>query len=145
MARIRAVAPGLLSLDAAECDLVHSKRPFAARARPGDYLSSRDSRRSASGLPPVWQVGQYCSEESAKDTSRTVSPQTGQGWPVRPCTRIDVFFSFFSCAAARPPARATASRSTDCSAPYSVSTSSSDSDEPSRNGDSRAACSTSSL
>jgi hypothetical protein len=22
-------------------------------------LSSRDSRRSASGLPPVWQVGQY--------------------------------------------------------------------------------------
>ena len=37
-----------------------------------NYLSSRDMRRSASGLPPVWQVGQYCSEESAKDTSRIV-------------------------------------------------------------------------
>ena len=24
------------------------------------YFSSRDIRRSASGLPPVWQVGQYC-------------------------------------------------------------------------------------
>jgi hypothetical protein len=26
------------------------------------YLSSRDNRRSASGLPPVWQVGQYCND-----------------------------------------------------------------------------------
>ena len=41
-------------------------------------------RRSASGLPPVWQVAQYWSEESAKETSRTVSPQTGQACPVRP-------------------------------------------------------------
>ncbi len=28
-------------------------------ARRGDYLSSFDIRRSASTLPPVWQVGQY--------------------------------------------------------------------------------------
>lgn len=33
------------------------------------YFSSRDILRSANGLPPVWQVGQYWSEESAKDTS----------------------------------------------------------------------------
>ena len=33
---------------------------------PRGYFSSRDIRRSASGLPPVWQVGQYCSEESAE-------------------------------------------------------------------------------
>ncbi len=45
------------------------------------YLSSRDIRRSASGLPPVWQVGQYCRLRSAKLTSRIVSPQTGQGSP----------------------------------------------------------------
>ena len=41
-------------------------------------MSSFLIRRSASGLPPVWQVGQYCRLESANDTSRTVSPQTGQ-------------------------------------------------------------------
>ena len=34
--------------------------------RSTGYLSSRDIRRSASGLPPVWQVGQYCRLESAK-------------------------------------------------------------------------------
>ena len=45
-----------------------------------DYLSSLLIRRSASGLPPVWQVGQYCRLESANDTSRTVSPQTGHGF-----------------------------------------------------------------
>ena len=32
-------------------------------ARP--YFSNRDSTRSASGLPPVWQVGQYWNVESA--------------------------------------------------------------------------------
>jgi hypothetical protein len=42
------------------------------------YLSSRERRRSARGLPPVWQVGQYWRAESANETSRTVSPQTGQ-------------------------------------------------------------------
>ena len=66
------------------------------------YLSSRDSRRSASGLPPVWQVGQYCSDESANETSRMVSPHTGQGCPVRACTRRPLFFSPFRSAAARP-------------------------------------------
>ena len=48
----------------------------------GPHLSSLLIRRSASGLPPVWQVGQYCRLESANETSRTVSPQTGQGFPV---------------------------------------------------------------
>ena len=75
-----------------------------ARARTGDqdllpshrrqpYLSSRDSRRSASTLPPVWQVGQYWNDLSANDTSRTVSPHTGHGRPVRACTRSPERFS----------------------------------------------------
>ena len=42
------------------------------------YFRRRDIRRSASGLPPVWQVAQYCNEQSANDTSRTVSPHTGR-------------------------------------------------------------------
>jgi hypothetical protein len=67
-------------------------------------------RRSANGLPPVWQVAQYCSEESAKETSRITSPHTGQGWPVFACTRSPVFFSPFRSAAARPAERSTASR-----------------------------------
>jgi hypothetical protein len=50
-------------------------------------------RRSARGLPPVWQVGQYWSAESANETSRMVSPQTGHGWPAFPWTRRPVFFS----------------------------------------------------
>ena len=29
------------------------------KSRPIGYLSSRDIRRSASTLPPVWHVGQY--------------------------------------------------------------------------------------
>ena len=57
------------------------------------YFSSRDSTRSASGLPPVWQVGQYWNVESLKITCRTVSPHTGQGTPLRPCTRRSDFFS----------------------------------------------------
>ena len=77
------------------------KRPAAAH-----YFSSRDSRRSASGRPPVWQVGQYCSEESLKDTSRTVSPHTGHGSPVRPCTRSPLFFSAFSRPGRQPRASA---------------------------------------
>jgi hypothetical protein len=32
------------------------------------HFSSRDSTRSASGLPPVWQVGQYWNVESWKMT-----------------------------------------------------------------------------
>ena len=51
-------------------------RPLKGQGR-GGYFSSFESRRSARGLPPVWQVGQYCSAESAKDTSLMVSPQTG--------------------------------------------------------------------
>src|SRR3712207_7896332 len=53
-------------------------------------------RRSASGFPPVWQVGQYWRLESAKDTSRTMSPHTGHASPVRPCTARLLFFSLFS-------------------------------------------------
>ncbi len=43
--------------------------------------------------PSVWQVGQYCIDLSAKDTSRTVSPHTGQGKPVRACTASPLRFS----------------------------------------------------
>jgi len=55
------------------------EEPIMCISGPPGYLSNRDMRRSASSLPPVWQVAQYCSEESANDTSRTVSPQTGHG------------------------------------------------------------------
>ena len=47
------------------------------------YLRNLLVRRSAKGLPPVWQVAQYRREESAKDTSRTMSPHPGRT-PVRP-------------------------------------------------------------
>ena len=71
-----------------------------------NYLSSLDIRRSASGLPPVWQVGQYWNDWSANDTSRTVSPQTGHGSPVRACTRSPERFSPLSVGGllARPSA-----------------------------------------
>ena len=59
-----------------------------------------------------WQVGQYCRDESANETSRTVSPQTGQGIPVRPWTARFDFFSPLSSEAASPEERATASPST---------------------------------
>ncbi len=45
----------------------------------GRYLRNLLYLRSARGLPSVWQVAQYCSDESAKLTSRTTSPQTGHG------------------------------------------------------------------
>jgi len=113
--------------------------------RRTDHLSRRESRRSASGLPPVWHVGQYCNEESAKATSRTVSPHTGHGCPVRPCTRSASFFSALRSVAASPRERRTASVSTSIKEVCSVSTSASDNEPPSRNGESFAAWSTSSL
>lgn len=36
-----------------------------ARGAGSPYLSSRERRRSARGVPPVWQVGQYWSERLA--------------------------------------------------------------------------------
>src|SRR6266566_2699163 len=108
------------------------------------YLNSRDRRRSASGLPPVWQVGQYCSAESANDTSLIVSPQTGHGCPARPCTRRPVFFSAFRSPAAWPADRPTAPRRVATMAACSVATSSGVNPAASLNGDIFAACSTSS-
>src|SRR6266480_3666436 len=110
--------------------------------RSRGYFSSRDIRRSASGLPPVWQVGQYWSAESAKETSRTVSPQTGQGWPARPCTRRPAFFSALSSPAASPADRATASLRALRIAVYSPATSSGVRLAASLKGDIFAACST---
>src|SRR5690606_26629631 len=72
------------------------------------YLRNLLVRRSASGLPPVWQVGQYCRDESAKETSRTTSPQTGHFSPVWPWTAMWDFFSPLSSEAARPVLRSTA-------------------------------------
>src|SRR6516165_3803750 len=118
-----------------------------ASAPPGgerNYLSNRDRRRSASGLPPVWQVAQYCSAESAKDTSRMVSPHTGQGWPARPCTRKPAFFSALRSPAASPADRATASASELRIAVYSPATSSAVRLDANLNGDIFAACRTSS-
>src|SRR5438132_14101672 len=125
----------MLSYQGTRCALVRARpdedeaqprwRSALALASPGaGYLSRRDMRRSASGLAPVWQVGQYCSEESAKETSRIVSPHTGQGWPVLPCTRRPVFFSPLRSAAASPPERSTASRNVVTIASCRVATSS---------------------
>ena len=65
------------------------------------------------GFPPVWQVGQSWKVESVKITCRMVSAQTGQSSPVRPCTCIPDFFSFFSSEAESPSARAIAPRRAD--------------------------------
>src|SRR5450631_2923900 len=108
------------------------------------YLSRRDIRRSASGFPPVWQVGQYCSAESAKETSRTVSPHTGHGWPARPWTWRPDFFSAFRSPAARPADRAIAVRRQVMIASCNPATSSAARLVASLNGDIFAACSTSS-
>src|ERR671916_523858 len=89
------------------------------------YLSSLDSRRSASFLPPVWQVGQYCSDESWNDTSAMVSPQTSHFSPLRPCTRKPDFFSPLRSLAASPSAREMAPASSPLIASYRVSSSAS--------------------
>src|SRR6185369_1204129 len=109
----------MLSDQGTRCALVRARpdedeaqrgwRSALALATGTGYLSRRDRRRSASGLPPVWQVGQYCSEESANETSLIVSPHTAHSWPARPCTRRPLFFSPFRSAAARPAERSTAS------------------------------------
>src|SRR6201985_638936 len=128
------------------CVLVRA-HPWPGRAAGSEaagYLSRRDRRRSASGLPPVWQVGQYCSAESANETSLIVSPHTGQSWPARPCTRRPLFFSPFRSAAARPAERSTASVSVGLIASYRVATSSGVMLAAILKGDILAACSTSS-
>ena len=58
-------------------EILDTVRPTAESRPSSAYFSSRDSRRSARGFPPVWQVGQYCSAESANETSLIVSPQAG--------------------------------------------------------------------
>ena len=103
--------------------------PYVKPARDRRGLitfSNRLSTRSASGLPPVWQVGQYSNVESANRTWRTVSPQIGQASPLRPCTRRFAFFSALSSLAAKPSDRSIASRRVSCIASYSRCTSSSD-------------------
>ena len=47
-------------------------------------------------------MGQYSKCRSAKETERTVSPQTGHGRPARACTRRPLRFSPFSVAARWP-------------------------------------------
>src|SRR5690606_14418839 len=108
------------------------------------YLRRRDRRRSARGLPPVWQVGQYWRDESANDTSRIVPPHTGHFWPVRACTRRPVFFSPLRSWASRPRDRSTASRRVVTMASCRVATSSSVRVAAILKGDILAACSTSS-
>src|SRR6266576_2171521 len=145
----------MLSDQGTRCALVRARpdedeaqprwRSALALASPGaGYLSRRDRRRSASGLPPVWQVGQYCSAESANETSLIVSPHTGHSWPARPCTRRPLFFSPFRSAAARPAERSTASVSVVLIASYRVATSSGVMLAAILKGDILAACSTSS-
>jgi hypothetical protein len=70
----------------------------------------------------VWQRGLYWNDRLANDTSRTVSPHTGQGSPVRAWTRKPERFSPFNDAAPCPTDRSTASVSTERMASYSRST-----------------------
>ncbi len=108
----------------------HPARPLCVR----DYLSSLDIRRSASGLPPVWQVGQYCSDVSANDTSRTVSPHSGHGSPVRAWTRMPARLASLSSLAGLPDAVATAPLSVSRRAAYNRSTTSGASEPAMANG-----------
>src|SRR6202050_1213975 len=117
--------------------------PKAVRGE-GVYLSRRDRRRSARGLPPVWQVGQYWRAESANETSLMVSPQTGEAPPALPGARSPLFFSPFRSAAARPAERSTASASVVLIASYRVAISGGVMLAAILNGDILAACSTSS-
>ena len=61
----RRLRAGSVGCDGRGGDDTPTRRPVPAGADVGDpvvlptYLSSRDIRRSASTLPPVWQVGQY--------------------------------------------------------------------------------------
>src|SRR4029450_14152204 len=82
--------------------------PPRYRAPGAAPFGSLESRRSARSCPPVWQVGQYCRDESLKETSRTVSPHTGHGRPALPRTRIPILFSALSLPAASPCERSTA-------------------------------------
>ena len=79
-----------------------------------EELAACAGRRAA--CPPVWQVAQYCSEESANDTSRTTSPHSGQVSPVRPCTRMPARLASLSSLAGFPDAAATAAASVPRSA-----------------------------
>ncbi len=74
-----------------------------------------------------------------------VSPQTGQGSPVRPWTRRPLFFSAFRRPAARPRERSTASVRVVRRASYRVLVSCGVSFAASLNGDIFAACRISSL
>src|SRR6266487_2177250 len=98
----RAISPGypkswtVLSVCHGRTTLTGIDRPTLVRVTKlcrDRYLISLDSLRSASGLPPVWQPGQYWKLESWNETSRIVSPHTGQGNPVRACTASPERFS----------------------------------------------------
>src|SRR5262249_27589104 len=108
------------------------------------YFSRRERRRSAGGLPPGWQGGPDGRAESAKETSRITSPQTGHCSPVLPCTASPAFFSFFSSDAASPSDRSIAVRRVVTITSCSAATSSGVRVEASLNGDIFAACRTSS-
>ena len=81
----------------------------------------------------------------ANDTSRTVSPHTGHGSPVRACTRSPERFSPFSVAACWPTDRVTASVSTEIIASCRAASCASVSLPAVANGDSLATCRISSL
>src|SRR5690606_8818384 len=86
-------------VDASECTQRAGSRFIPRNTR---HFSSRESRRSARTLPPVWHVGQYSRLLSAKNTDRTVSPQTGQASPRRACTCIPRRLASFRSAGGLP-------------------------------------------
>jgi len=122
-----------------ECKIVMTHRsPTSAVPSYASMVQSMTSQYSDAADPV--KIGQYWNERSANDTSRTVSPQTGQGSPVRACTRIPERFSPLSDAAPCPTERSTASVSTACSVSASTSTSATLRRAAVAYGDSRAVC-----
>ena len=94
-------------------EILHAARlsPFKVADKLTDEEALRlyDAVRATLTEALERQVGQYCSEVSAKLTSRTVSPHTGQGRPVRACTCSPERFSPFMVAARCPSWRSSAS------------------------------------
>ena len=81
------------------------------------YLTSRDKRRSASTLPPVWHVGQYTTSCDSYETRLSSLPHSGHGSPFFPCTVKCSPSLLADSPPVRCRSRSRPSASTSCSAP----------------------------
>ena len=81
---------------------LHSMYLLFDRESRLELSSSPHDDFSGSTSPCVWSVGQYCAVVLANEKSRMVSPQTGQGSPARPCTRMEATLAALSPAIGTP-------------------------------------------